>query len=237
MAFDVSRLVDIAGIKTPVIGFYDAPATLPFAPLIKARSCVFSSYRNWLKGHSVLLGKDNYGCSGAGYWLCGVDSIPQKDYAEYLAVKQGYKSSPSVMNGWMQKRLPYKQENSNIIIGPLKGSQQEFLKSVTFYVNPDQLGFLLTGCEYHNADVDTHPVISAFGSGCGQLVAMFEDLNVPKAIIGATDISMRKYLPPEVLALTVTKPMFEQLCALGEDSFLYKPYWRGLKRVRSKTTI
>ena len=65
-----------------------------------------------------------------------------------------------------------------------------------------------------------------------QLVSLFEDLSVPQALIGTTDIAMRKHLPPNILAFTVTVPMFEQLCALDENSFLYKPFWRNLRRAR-----
>jgi hypothetical protein len=65
-----------------------------------------------------------------------------------------------------------------------------------------------------------------------ELVPLFQDFNIPQAIIGATDIAMRQYLPPNILALTVTKPMFKQLCALDEQSFLYKPFWKRLRKAR-----
>ena len=54
-------------------------------------------------------------------------------------------------------------------------------------------------------------MIAPFGSGCMQLVGVFKDLGAPQAAIGATDIAMRQYLPPDMLAFTVTKPMFERL--------------------------
>jgi hypothetical protein len=57
-------------------------------------------------------------------------------------------------------------------------------------------------------------------------------LSIPQAIIGATDIAMRRYLPPDTLAFTVTRPMFEQLCALDEQSFLHKPFWERLRGAR-----
>jgi hypothetical protein len=68
------------------------------------------------------------------------------------------------------------------------------------------------------------------------LAALFRsfDSDVPKAIIGATDIAMRHHLPPDILALTVNKPMFRQLCELDEDSFLYKPFWKRLRNARDK---
>ena len=99
-----------------------------------------------------------------------------------------------------------------------------------FYVTPDQLGVLALGAQYHSAPGDPPPVIAPFGSGCMHLVSLFDDLSIPQALVGATDIAMRHYLPPEVLAFTVTRPMFEQLCALDERSFLYKPFCLSLDK-------
>jgi hypothetical protein len=136
------------------------------------------------------------------------------------------------MHQWLDYRQGYQQEHPNLLIGPLCEEGYAFLKTVTFYVNPDQLGVLMLGAQYHSAPGDPPPVIASFGSGCGQLVALFEDLNLPQAAIGATDIAMRQHLPPELLAFTVTKPLFEGLCALDEGSFLYKPFWRRLREAR-----
>ncbi|THB81428.1 MAG: hypothetical protein D3926_02130 [Desulfobacteraceae bacterium] len=65
------------------------------------------------------------------------------------------------------------------------------------------------------------------------LAAIFEDFDEPKAVIWGTDIAMRSYLPGGVLAFTVTKPMFEQLCQLDETSFLYKSFWNTVKQARA----
>jgi hypothetical protein len=37
-----------------------------------------------------------------------------------------------------------------------------------------------------------------------------------------------------ILAFTVTKPMFEQLCALDERSFLFKPFLKNLRKARAR---
>ena len=95
-----------------------------------------------------------------------------------------------------------------------------------------QLSVLAIGAQYHSAPDDPPPVIAPFGSGCMQLLPLFEDLDAPQAVIGATDIAMRRFLPPDVLAFTVTRPMFEQLCVLDEKSFLYKPFWNNLRKAR-----
>jgi hypothetical protein len=64
------------------------------------------------------------------------------------------------------------------------------------------------------------------------LVTLFNDLNTSQAIIGGTDIAARQFLPPDILAFTVTKPMFRQLCNLDERSFLYKQFLKDLKKAR-----
>ncbi len=103
------------------------------------------------------------------------------------------------MKQWLDNQKPYRIENGYVVIWPLRDEQYEYLKTITFLVNPDQLSFLLLGTEYQSASVKTNPTITTFGSGCGQLAALFGNLgpDIPKAIIGAADIAMRKHLPPD----------------------------------------
>lgn len=230
-------LLELAGIETPLIGLYDAPHTLPFAPLVLARRCIFSSYRNWLQGHCVLVNRESEGCRGAVYWLCGLEATPREKLIHFFTERKGLKASEDIMERWLRAHPPHEQQESHLIVGPLKKGQDEYLKTITFFVNPDQLGLLLTGCEFESDCVDAQPVISSFGSGCSQLVALFKDLEEPQAIIGSTDIIMRKYLPPEVMALTVTKPMFEQLCTFGENSSLFRPFWSTLCNKRNSEVL
>jgi hypothetical protein len=231
---NADKLLKIAGITSSLIGFYDAPNAEVFEPFAKPKHCIFACYKNWLKGDSLLISEKKFTCMGAGYWLCGVKSLPRDETVKFLAETEGLKCSSAIMNKWLDNHHPYKKENKYIIISPLKKERYDYLKTVTFFVNPDQLSLLITACEYHNASIDTRTVSAPFGSGCGQLAALFESLYAPQAIIGATDIAMRQYLPPSILALTVTKPMFQQLCELDENSFLYKPFWKRLKKARGR---
>jgi len=227
-------LLQISGITTPLVGFYDVPDAKPFEPFTAPKHCLFSTYPNWHEGESVLVSIEQFTCPGAGYWLCGIESTPRAKFVDFLANKEGLKSSIDIMNRWLDGQKTYTQIHPYIVIGPLKDSQYEYLRTVTFFVTPDQLSLLMTGAEYHNARADNHQVIARFGSGCSQLAALFDDFESPKAIIGATDMAMRQYLPPDILTLTVTKPMFEQLCGLGENSFLYKPFWKKLRGAREE---
>jgi hypothetical protein len=236
MVPDPSHLLEKIGLELPLIGFYDAPETAPFERLVRPapgrRACVFAFFQNWIDGETLHLTKDNHGCGGAGHWLCGVQTRDREGFVSFLVDDEGLKASHELMNQWLDVQKGYRQGDPNLLIGPLRGDQYAFLKTVTFFVNPDQLGVLMLGAQYHSAPGAVLPVIAPFGSGCSQLVALFDDLTVPQAVVGATDIAMRQHLPPDILAFTVTKPMFERLCRLDEKSFLYKPFWGRLREAR-----
>lgn len=217
---DPAYLISRIGLTIPLIGFYDAPDTSPFEPLIKPepgkRACIFAFYRQWLQGKTLHITKEISGCRGAGHWVFHKVTWSREDFVKFLADDEGLKASHALMNKWLDYNQPYRQEYPNILIGPLREDQYTYLKTITFFVNPDQLSALMLGAQYNSAPSDPPPVIAPFGSGCMELVPLFQDFNIPQAIIGATDIAMRQYLPPNILALTVTKPMFKQLCALDE---------------------
>ena len=55
---------------------------------------------------------------------------------------------------------------------------------------------------------------------------------MPQAQIGATDIAMRQWLPADIMAFTVTRPLFEQFCLFAEGSYLTKPFLSRLRKAR-----
>jgi len=235
MKTDPSNLLNILEISNPLIGFYDTPKKSLFEPFTAAKQCIFSCYQGWMQGKSTCLSEQDVRvieCPGAGYWNCNVASVPSEHVAHFLAVEEGLKASSDLMCQWLANHPPYEREHAYIVIGPLREEYDQYLKTITFYVNADQLSLLITGAEYCNASNRHHPVTAAYGSGCGQLAAMFDDLDTPAATIGGTDIAMRPFIPRDTLAFTVTKPMFEQLCRLDESSFLYKSLWTNVKRSR-----
>ena len=102
---DPTTLMEIASISTPLIGFYDAPDANPFAPVVEPeagkRVCVFSYYRQWLKGKTLHLTKEIYGCGGSGYWLCGNVTRSREDFVKFLVDGEGLKASRELMNRWI----------------------------------------------------------------------------------------------------------------------------------------
>jgi hypothetical protein len=217
----------------PLIGFYDAPDSAPFEPLIKPEpgDCVFAFYKEWAKGKTLHITREHYGCGGAGRWMCGVETRSRKDFISFLVDGEGLKATHELMNKWIDASKPRKSSHPHILIGPLRENQWHYVRSISFFVNPDQLSTLAIGAQYNSAPGDPPPVIAPFGSGCMQLLP-FEDLSIPQASIGTTDIAMRQHIPPDILAFTVTKSLFKQLCELDERSFLYKPFLINLRKSR-----
>jgi len=241
------NLLQIAGITTPLIGFYDVVDPAPFEPIVKPKRCFFSSYENWLKGESNCISTNNASCQGGGYWVGGVtpawavekagsDYSALETFAKSLNEREGFKSSDELLCQVFEIQKPYLIENGYVVMGPIRNDQYEYLKTVTFYVNPDQLSLLILGAGYNNTSAQDHLVTAPFGSGCGLMAAALGDFDkdIPGAVIGATDIAMREYLPPDILAFTVNKAMYKQLCELDEDSFLYKGFWKRLRKARGE---
>lgn len=233
---DASYLLVKTGISLPLIAFYDAPETSSFEPLVvppkPGRACMYSFYKKWLDGYTAALTKDNFGCGGASHHIFSQPMRSHEEFISFLADEEGLKANHQLMDEWIQNEQTYQPEHEYVLYGPLKMDQYNYVKTITFLVNPDQLSMLMIGAQYFASLNDPEPVIAPFGSGCMQSVVLFKDLNAPQAIIGATDMAMRMYLPPDVLAFTVTKPMFENLCRLDKNSFLEKGFITRLKKAR-----
>lgn len=233
-----ANLLQRIDFTLPLVGLYDALDTHSFEPLVipKQGDCVFRFYKNWLNGETLHLTKKHYGCGGVGRSLCGVETRSRVDFIKFLVDDEGLKASYQLMEKWIDSHKPYQSTHPHILIGPLKEDQWEYLKTITFFVNPDQLSTLMIGAQYNSAPEDPPPVIAPFGSGCMELIP-FKNLDIPQSSIGTTDIAMRQYLPPDILSLTVTKPMFLQLCNLDEKSFLCKSFLQRLRKARGLPDI
>jgi len=231
---DVSPILERLSIGGPLVGFYDAPDPAPFAPLVvpKGRQCVFKSLKDWRDGKTLHLTKEKHACGGMH--LLNVQERSREEMVEFLCDEEGLKASHELMNLWLDHAPHYVPRHENILIGPLKADQYEYLRSVTWYVNPDQLSVLTAGAIYYSHPDDVSPLIARFGSGCMQLAPLFDDLEAPQALIGALDQAARADLDKCTLAFTVTKPMFELLAKWAADprSALHNRFLGTLLRAR-----
>jgi len=231
---DLAPILEKLSITEPLIGFYDAPDPAPFAPLVvpNGRQCVFKSLPDWREGNTLHLTKEKHGCGGMH--LLGLEERSRESLVEFLCDEEGLKASHELMEFWLDSAPHYAPQFENLLIGPLKAEQYEYLRSVTWYVNPDQLSVLTAGAIYYSHPYDVTPLVARFGSGCMQLTALFDDLEVPQALIGALDQAARADLDRCTLAFTVTRPMLELLARWGADpkSSLHNRFLNTLLRAR-----
>jgi len=231
---DPSTILRRLSISEPLIGFYDAPDPEPFAPLVepKNRQCVFASFKNWRQGKTLHLTRERPGCGGPH--LFDLPWRSRSELVDFLCDEEGLRASRELMDEWLDAAQNYRPKHDHLLFGPLRTGQYDYLRTVTFLVNADQLAILCTGATYYSRPGDLEPVLARFGSGCMQWVTLFDDLDAPQASIGSTDQAMRKYLEPWMLAFTVTKSMFELLCRWGDDprSSLHSGFTDSLIRAR-----
>jgi len=229
-----SIILEQLSITEPLIGFYDAPDPAPFAPLVtpSSRQCIFASLKKWRQGKTLHLTREKHGCGGGT--LFGEREGNREALVQFLQEEEGLRASRELMELWLDSSPSYRPVHDHLLIGPLQPDQYDYLRTVTFYVNADQLAVLCMGASYYSRPDDIPPVLAPFGSGCMQLTALFDDIDAPQAIIGATDHSIRRFLEPWMIAFTVTRPMFELLCQWASDpaSSLHSDFTRTLVKSR-----
>lgn len=223
-------------LKNPLIGIYDAPADTPFPDLIsfegKGRRCLYASFSDWMQGRTLVLNKAHHGCGGCGHWWFGLENRSRQDYIEFLADTEGLRENHDLMGQWLDASKPYSPQHDSLFVGLIYREFHQYLKSVMFFVNPDQLSILSLAVHYHAKPDDPPPMISPFGSGCMQSLLSFQDFAIPQAIIGSTDLAMRQYLPKDILIVSMTLPMYDRIAQLDERSFLGKSFLSTLKKSR-----
>jgi Uncharacterised ArCR, COG2043 len=234
----ISRLKDRLRLTAPLIAVYDAPPSDAFAPLVEAAgtSCCFAYYQRWLDGETLVLRKGGEGCQGASRAL-GLE----RHYPDYMAhfltdgvgapKGEGLRATPAIAQAYLDRAQPPDVRSETALIGPLRLDQWAAVQSVTFLVDPDRLSAVMTLAGYWSAE---DVVAAPFGSGCSFLWRSLGTSGEDRAIIGATDIAMRRYLPPHIMTLTVRPAHFARMLTAPEASFLYRSWWNDLMDFRAR---
>jgi Uncharacterised ArCR, COG2043 len=235
----VDRLVARLRLSTPLIGVYDAPPSEAFAPLVDAEgtSCCFAHYQHWLDGQTLVLRPGGAGCKGV-YRAVGLEKTFPPFMAHFLSdgvgapKGEGLKATAELAQAYLDRARPLDVTSGSVLIGPLRLDQWDALRSVTFLVDPDRLAAVMTLAGYWSAaDVVSAP----FGSGCAFLWRELNDTGEDRAVLGGTDVAMRRHLPPATLTLSVTPARFEQMVSFPDESFLGREWWNDLMDSRGRT--
>ncbi len=242
----VDRLIKALRLETPLIAVYDGADPAAFEPLVESagHACCFSYYKRWLEGKTLsiereeaLKGAPCRGCPGGQRAMGLVKEYPSH-MAHFLTdgegapMGEGLKASPDLAQDFLDRSRAPEVTGDRVLIGPLRLEAWETVKTVTFLVDPDRLSAVMTLATYWTSDPDT--VHAPFSSGCGLLRREPESYGEGHAVIGCTDLAMRKYLPPALLCLTVLPGHFETMLTYPDSAFLNKEWWNELMKARGK---
>jgi hypothetical protein len=242
----VDRLVEKLRLKTPIIALYDSEPSEEFAPMVESsgRTCCFAYFKRWLNGETLVVERGEGGFSDPDKGCYGGQNAfgLGRGYPPYMPnfltdgkgapMGEGLKASPDLAREFLDRAEQPLIESDSVLIGPIRLSMWERVKSVTFLVDPDRLSALMTLAAYWTSDPEK--IFAPFSSGCGLLLREVEMTDGKRAVIGCTDIAMRKYLPPEMLCLTVSPGMFEKMIEFPDDAFLNKSWWNDLMKQRER---
>ncbi|MBN1917063.1 MAG: DUF169 domain-containing protein [Verrucomicrobia bacterium] len=238
----IDRLRKQLRLETPLIAVYDAAPGEAFKPMVEAkgRACCFAYYTQWLDGQTVVFRKGGGGCPG-GHRAFGLE----KEYPEYMAGflttgegvppgsemtgGEGLKATAELAQEFLDNAAPPEVSGDTVLIGPLRLDQWDDVMTVTFLVDPDRLAGVMTLAGFWSGrDVVRAP----FSSGCGMMWRSVIEETWDPAVIGCTDLAMRRYVPAEILSLTVSPERFEQMLTFPDNAFLFKDWWNGLMESR-----
>lgn len=242
-----SSLVKKLNLQSPVIATYDLEPDDAFAPLVTARArvCCFAFYGRWQKGHTLVVEKGNgdfanpdSGCPGmqVAFGLGQEYPTYMKNFltdGEGAPKGEGLKASPDLAQQWIDHTSPPDLKDGAIMLGPLRFDYWEAIRSITFFARPDQLSALITLATYHSGPDDV--VVAPFSSGCGLMLRELENQDDDRAVLGSTDIAMRKYIPADIMSLTVSPSRFDRMTGENDGSFLERSWWHELLESRESS--
>ncbi|WP_319523319.1 DUF169 domain-containing protein [uncultured Desulfosarcina sp.] len=165
----------------------------------------------------------------------GVEQNAGKEFAENFLEGERYVKNPDLVKQWIDE-LPIKEADSRyVLFKPLDeiNQDQETPATVVFVANADQISALVILANYARQGMEN--VIIPWAAGCqtiGLLPFREGKSEKPRAVVGLTDISARKYvrklLGAEYLSFAMPWPLFLEMEANVEGSFLERSPWVGL---------
>jgi hypothetical protein len=241
----IDRLKRALRLDTPVVALYDTAPDPVFEPHVEARgtACCFAYYGRWVAGMTLVVRRGDssfvapsHGCPGMQRAF-GLSTSAPPWMADFLSnggngapMGEGLKASPGLAQQFLDGSRSPQPAGDTILLGPLRLARWGDVRAVTFFADPDRLTALMTLAAYWSGRDDE--VAAMFSSGCGLMWRELVSQDRDRAILGCTDIAMRRHLPPEILSLTVSPVRFEKMLSYPEEAFLNREWWHELLHAR-----
>lgn len=216
--------------------------------------CVVTMFIAAAKGRTAAFDRKTFGCLGGGVGLGfgnqyvhfpgGIEcyiSTGNKEFAKSPAAAgfrtstpldegEGYFKSPETAKRFIDALPITEVPATYVVYKPLEQlTEDEIPELVVFLANVDQLSALSVMANYDRGSGPS--LIMPFGAGCHTLgIIPYAEAKseVPRAVIGLTDISARRHVDKDLLSFAVPFSMFLNMEGNIESSFLKKEVWKNL---------
>ncbi|HHW43474.1 hypothetical protein GFC01_01630 [Desulfofundulus thermobenzoicus] len=220
--------------------------------------CVGAMFMAAARGRTAVFDRKTFGCLGGGVGLGfgnqyvhfpgGIEYFISTGNKEFfktcsshmrtsaaLEEGEGYFKSPEIAKKFVDALPMTDVPTEYVVFKPLdQMGEEEKPEIIVFLANADQLSALAVLANYDRGAGQS--VIVPFGAGCHTLfIIPYNEARSeqPRAVIGLTDISVRKHIDKDLLSFAVPYKMFRQMEANVEGSFLQKETWlKVLERSR-----
>jgi uncharacterized protein (DUF169 family) len=197
-----------------------------------------NQYLNWRGGIECFYGflsTGNAARADASQIAGEIARTGRKVAAERFLHGEGYVRSPELARSFVSLLPMIDVQTRYVVFKPLQevDEKKETPAIVIFTADPDRLSALVTLANYGRGTLDNVTIRS--GAGCQSIgILAYHEMRseLPRAVIGLTDIAARVYtartLGHNVLTFAVPYRMFLELEANAKGSFLEKETWSVL---------
>jgi len=204
--------------------------------------CVVAMFTSAARGKTAVFSADTCGCGGGKIGLGftdqydhipgGIEYFLSTGRGEGYPEGEAYLKTPELAADFAENLPKTCIPTKYVVVKPLEEIDPEKEKPVliVLYAEPDQLSALVVLANYGRPGTDN--VIIPFGAGCHTvcLIPFAESKKeMPKAVVGITDISARPMVDPDVLSFTVPWSMFLEMENNVPGSFLEKEAWKKVR--------
>lgn len=158
-----------------------------------------------------------------------------KEFTENFLQGEAYVKTPQLVERFL-KELPIMDHGSRyVVFKPLSETDPaiEKIKTVVMVANPDQISALVILANYARGGMEN--VIVPWAAGCqtiGIIPFKENEGKRPRAVLGLTDISARKYVRPLIgsdgFTFAMPYSLFLEMEESVEESFLNRHTWRSI---------